>query len=180
MCVFALLVPEINSDAPVQKANACSGGSTAPGPHAKESVPPPHPLFCSALSLFNVHRPSYPHVGFFSRRPRAAFCRDRARGFRLSGEAVKWEKEAGDSSRCVYTALFCCKNCVYVHCRHNSQCVLKGCGLCRQFFHPIMRTRTQKMKKKKKKSSMAHETYFSTLCIQKKKNVEMFGFSCHG
>lgn len=40
MCVFALLVPEINSDAPVQKANARSGGSTAPGPHAKESVPP--------------------------------------------------------------------------------------------------------------------------------------------
>lgn len=45
MCVFALLVPEINSDAPVQKANACSGGSTAPGPHAKESVPPPTPSF---------------------------------------------------------------------------------------------------------------------------------------
>lgn len=52
-------------------------------------------------------------------------------------------------SVCIYNTVFCCKICVYVHCRHNSQCVLKGSRLCRhttgKLFFPIVRTRTKKI-----------------------------------
>ena len=150
MCVFALLMPEINSDAPVQKANTCSGGSTVLGPHARS---PPPPTFVKRYHFLMSISHLIHMLAFFWEGGALRFA-ETERGVRLSCEAVKWEKEAGDSSRCVYTALFCCKNCVYVHCRHNSQCVLKGCGRCRQFFfsphHENKNTKNEKKKKKRK------------------------------
>lgn len=66
--------------------------------------------------------------------------RDRARF--ISAVMLLNERRSGCfKSVCVYTTLFCCKICVYVHCRHNSQCVLKGSGPWRHatgsFFSPL-------------------------------------------